>query len=416
MLPGNHFFNIPYVIQLSGELNVEALEKALEEVVQRHEALRTVFGEVEGNPFQIIKDGADIRLTVYDYRNQSPDESSERAAALILDERQTHFDLVSGPLLRAKLARLTETESFLILNFHHIVSDHWSIQIFRRELAILYEAFLRRRASPLPSLQIQFADYASWERQLLRRDYLDVQLKFWKQQLTSSFRSFDSTSPSTQGISHLTTHSRIEFDLKLLTAVRQLAKVANSTPFIVLVAALAIVLHKCDGRRDIRIGTLTANRRQRQTQFTIGHFVNSVVLDLQITPGITHKNLLDDVRSVFLTAVSNEVVPFEHVASVLELEHNIPRTSLFRVLLIYNQVETSYEMPGLTFACLDFSRVKNKGETMLTSFDLIIDVIEAATKLTGSVNYGSAYFETDIAKALVQRVQSLTNDMMALVD
>ena len=163
---------------------------------------------------------------------------------------------------------------------------------------------------------------------MLHDDYLDVPLRFWTQQLTNSSRSFDSTSAATQDISRLTTHSRIDFDLKLLTAVRQLAKVANSTPFMVLVAALAIVLHKCDGRRDIRIGTLTANRRQWQTRFTMGHFINSVVLDLHIPPGITHKKVLDHVRSVFLTAINYEIVPFEHVASVLELEHNISREAL----------------------------------------------------------------------------------------
>src|SRR5262249_12163959 len=167
IIPGTHFFNMPYVYRLSGYLNINALQEALKEIVHRHEALRTVFVKIDGCPVQVIKDGSDCQLPVEDLRSVEPDRVSQRAVSFVLEEREGPFDLTVGPLLRLKLLRLTDTDSLLLVTMHHIIGDFWSMQIFRRELITLYEAFSKGRTSPLPKLPIQFPDFACWERRLL---------------------------------------------------------------------------------------------------------------------------------------------------------------------------------------------------------------------------------------------------------
>ncbi|TMI56674.1 amino acid adenylation domain-containing protein [Candidatus Bathyarchaeota archaeon] len=186
MIPGTHFFNMPYVYRLSGELSIAALEKSLKELIRRHEALRTVFAKVDGCPVQVIKEVPDLQLPVVDLLSLPPGDVEQQAAGLILEERERPFNLATGPLLRTKLLRLTDNEYLLLVTMHHIISDHWSMRIFRREVLALYEAFSQGRSSPLPEPAIQFADYASWERRLLNEGLLNTQLTFWKKQLAGS--------------------------------------------------------------------------------------------------------------------------------------------------------------------------------------------------------------------------------------
>ena len=179
-IPSTYFFNMPYVYQLRCKLNIEALERSLKQIVQRHEALRTVFTEVDGNPVQVVNDGADFQMPVVDLRAYSGEDPFERAADLILEAREQLFNLAIGPLIRAQLLRLTEMESFLLLTLHHIIGDHWSMQVLRRELTTVYESIVQGRPSELPHLRIQFGDSAAWERRLSDGDAMIRQLAYWK--------------------------------------------------------------------------------------------------------------------------------------------------------------------------------------------------------------------------------------------
>jgi amino acid adenylation domain-containing protein len=403
MIPGTHFFNMPYVYRLSGDLNINALQEALNEIVHRHEALRTVFAKIGGRPVQVIRDGSDCQLPVEDLRSGERDDVSRRAVSFVLEEREAPFDLSEGPLLRLKLLRLTDTDSFLLVTIHHIISDYWSMQIFRRELIVLYEAFSKGRPSPLPKLAIQFPDFACWDRRLLDKGLLNNQLDYWKKQLAGPLPllEFRKGREREKVLSFRTCRQPIEFDETLFTRIKALARSENCTPLTVLLTALKLLLYLQTGERDIRIGTLVANRGRRETENVIGHIMNTVVLRTYLVPDISFKQLLELVRATTIAAHAHQELPYENLARVLEEEQRASRDSLFQVLLIYNlALNPTIEVPGLTFAPFDVKPVSADNHPTLSTFDLIFDVKETSTKLTGSVNYKTDAVEASVATAI----------------
>jgi len=413
MIPGTHFFNMPYVYSLSGDLNIAVVELALKEIIRRHKALRTVFSEMDGRPVQVIKEVSDSQLPVIDLRSQAFGDLEQEAAALILEERTQPFDLAAGPLLRTNLLRLTDEEYLLLVTVHHIISDHWSMQIFRRELAILYEAYSQGRTSSLPEPSIQFADYASWERRLLDDGLLNTQLAFWKKQLAgpASQLEFRKNGKPRREPNFRTARQLMELDETLFTGIKALARRENCTPFMVLATALNIVLHLYTGQRDIRIGTLVANRGRRETEGVTGHFVNTVILRTYLAPETTVKQLLRQVRRVALMAYAHQELPFEQLARVLEGDPIVDRGSLFQVLLNYQHHHfESPQIPGLTFASLDLQQSKEDSDLTLTTFNLIVTMRESSTTLTGCVNYKTDVIdEKDINRMLESFIKVLKN-------
>jgi aspartate racemase len=329
----------------------------------------------------------------------------EEAGCSILEERERAFDLTVGPLVRIKLLRLTDKHYLLLLTMHHIISDYWSMQIFRRELAALYEAFFRGRQTLLPEPLVQFADCASWERRLLDEGLLNEQLAYWKNQLAGPLPQLEFQKSGLKKVepSFHIAHRPIEFGEGLLTATKIFAGKENCTSFVVLVAALSIMLCLKTGQQDIRIGTLVANRRRAETEHTIGHLTNTVILRIHISLDMTCKQFLRGVRDVILAAYAHQELPFERLAHVFEKEENIDRASLFQVLLIYNTaLFPVVELPGLTFASLDVKAIRAETEITISTFDLIIDIRETPTKLTGSVNYKSDAFDARMVNAMIK--------------
>jgi amino acid adenylation domain-containing protein len=414
MIPGTDFFNIPYVFRLTGEPNIAALERSLLEIIRRHEALRTVFARVNGSPVQVVTEVCDLVLPVIDLRNQSGTDVGQQAAGLILEERERAFDLAAGPLLRTKLIRLTDKECFLLITMHHIISDHWSMLIFRGELVTLYEAFCQGRSSPLTDPQIQFADYAYWERHLLENGLLRHQLAYWKNKLAGSLPHLEFVkSRKTERIESLQSCCQtIELDQHLFTAIRAFARDQHCTPFMVLVTALSIVLHVYTGQRDIRIGTLVANRGRKETEGLIGYFINTVILRISVSGTQTVKRLLRQVRKITLSANAHSDLPFEQVARTVEVELNVERSSLFQVLFNY-EVSTpgSVEMNGLTIASLGIRKLKTDRGVTLTMCDLIFNLRETPTKLTGTVNYKIKTFNDRLITEMIRDLKKILEQL-----
>ena len=412
MVPRTHFFNMPYVYRLSGNLNVEALEMTLKEIFRRHEALRTVFTELNGRPVQVIKEGTDFQLPVIDLRSQA--RSDVEAAGLIVEERQRPFDLSAGPLLRTTLLRLTDTDSLLLITMHHMIGDHWSTQLFRRELAELYGVFAERRPSPLPDSPIQFPDYVCWEKYLLDNGLLNAQLAYWKKQLAGPVPKleFKKNGGRRKKLSFRTTHQRIEVDESLFAGINALARKEKCTPFMVLVAALNILLHLRTGQRDIWIGTLVANRAHKEVEGAIGHFLNTVILRTRISAKMTVRQLLRRVRHVTLAAHAHQELPFEYLARVLEEERNVDRCSLFQVLFNYQSYSNEpRKIPGLTLAPLDIRQLGDGSDVKLTAFDLIFNMQDTSTKFTGSVNYKEDCFERGGVASMVEKLYEILKDI-----
>jgi amino acid adenylation domain-containing protein len=395
-IPGTHFFNMPYVYRLGGDLNMAALEKALRKVISRHEALRTVFAEVDGHPVQVIKEVPDFQLPVVDLRGLKANDLRKRSASLILEERVMPFDLAKGPLFRTKVLRLTDHGCLLLVTMHHIISDQASMRVFRSELATLYELFSKGKPSPLSDVPIQFADFAAWERRSLDSEFMKDQLAYWQTQLAGLSKRIEFTSRdkiSSQS-SFRTSSLPIKLDESLFRDLKAFAHKKSCTPFMILLTTVNILLHVWTGQKDIRIATLVANRHHRETEAIIGHFINTLVLRAAVFPEMTFNQLLKQSRDLTLAAYAHEEFPFDQLAAVLEEQWNIDRASLFQVMLLYgNLVSYLAKSPGPGFAPLDIMQAGIDSEMTLTECDLIFNLREASTKVTGVLTYKTQIFD-----------------------
>jgi hypothetical protein len=304
------------------------------------------------------------------------------------------------------LLRVTDRESFLLITLHHIIGDHWSMQVFRRELVGTYEAYSQGRHSPFGGLPFQFADHAVWEKGLLESQLLDGHWEYWKQQLSGPLPELEFTKGPTRKneFSFRTSRQPIELDENLFMGIKAVARRESCTPFMMILAALDIVLYVLTRQEDIRIGTLVANRRQREAESAIGHFLNTVVLRTKLSPNLSCRQLLRQVREITLAAYAHQELPFEQLARLLETEKKVERGSLFQVLLSYQKADFQpVNLPGLTLAPLGWQLPVSDSEVTLTACDLIVNIIETSTKLTGTVNYKTDTFDNDVIVSMIEQ-------------
>jgi amino acid adenylation domain-containing protein len=390
MIPGTHLFNMPYVYRISGDLKIAALEMALQEIVRRHEVLRTVFREVNGKPVQIVKVSPQFNLSYFDLRGDSADDISAQAADWVSEERHNSFDLSSGPLLRVNLLRLTGADYLLLVTVHHIISDHWSMQVFRRELLVLYRASSEARPSALIEPVIQFGDYAAWERNLIDCRLFEQQLTYWKANLAPPLSDLVLlNNPGRMSSAVLSATSKhFELNGKDFQALKTTAQSQNRTPFMYFMSALTVWLHYLTGAEDIRIVTLLPNRDSPESYRAMGPFANKVIFRVRVSRDFAVDELLTQVRDVMFAAHRNQELPFELLIHVLEEERNIKRESLATVLVLYSRAYSDvFSHHGLYFAPMNLQHLAAQAEPLVTSYDLTFRISESSTGLTGTVNY-----------------------------
>lgn len=318
LVPGNTFYNVPTALRLTGALNLDALEQTFQEIVRRHETLRTRFAVIEGELVQAIAtvSSLNISLPVIDLQQLEQTERDRYSQQLVSQEYQLPFNLATGPLIRVLLLQLDKTEYILLLTLHHIVSDDWSIGVLIRELKAIYTAFVLKKPSPLPELALQYADFADWQRQWLQREVGQVTLQkllnYWRQQLAGiSLLSLPidrpkPARPSYQGATHF-----LEIPKSLSEALKTLAQQEGATLFMTLLAAFQILLHRYTQQEDISIGTPIANRNRSEIEPLIGFFVNSLVLRTNLSGNPTFRELLNRVREVTLEAYAHQDLPLK---------------------------------------------------------------------------------------------------------
>src|SRR6185312_662899 len=309
LLPGTARYNIYTTLRFSDPVNNTALERSLGEMVRRHESLRTTFSAQGGAPQQLIHP-VPLAEPVINLSNHKQAEVEVRRSAYL--ESQRPFDLSRGPLLRASLLRLTSEEHLLVVVMHHIISDGWSMEVFRRELAALYAAYSVGAESPLAELPIQYADYAVWQREYLHGERLDAELAYWKRQLADLPQQtlpIDFPRPPAEGfqgaLRTLSINSQVSSQLK------QLAQKEGATLFMVLLAAFQTLLYRYTSQSDIVIGTPLAGRNRLELEGLIGFFVNTLVLRTKVEGDLSFVELVRRVREVCLQAYANQEVPFD---------------------------------------------------------------------------------------------------------
>ena len=408
LLPGNPFFNVPAIFRLFGPLRVEVLERALEEIANRHEILRTTFSEVDGEPVQVINPSSSLKLGLIDLRDLSLAEQEDEVSRLAAADAKRSFDLNTGPLLRVTLLRIGKEEYTALITMHHIISDMWAVGIFVRELATLYEAFCKGHSSPLPPLAVQYADYAVWQREWLQGDVLADQLEFWKQQLSGPLAPLNLPSdyPRTEELTFKTAVQTVRLPQQLSAQIRSASRAEGITLFMTLLAALQILLYRYTQQVDIRVGTLIANRNRAETEDLIGLFINTLVMRTILAPAASFREVLHQVRGVVLEAFNHQDLPFEVLVHRLEDEQQLKRTSLIDVLFIFQNAPVQpLQLTDLTVIPADESRFGQ--EVTLTSFDLVVIIWDGADSLEGSIRYKTSVFRDETIVRMLDDLQTI---------
>ncbi|HEX6290385.1 MAG TPA: amino acid adenylation domain-containing protein [Herpetosiphonaceae bacterium] len=415
--PGSAAYNIPAAVQMSGTLHITALHQSLNTIVRRHEALRTTFIEQSGDPVQVIAPSLELPLPVVDLSGRSTIERELAVLRHTSDEAQTPFDLQRGPLIRTKLLRLDEQEHVVLITVHHIVSDGWSVGVFLRELATLYDAFVDDSSVDPSGLlgpvgtppPIQYADFAVWQRAWLQGEVLEQQLGYWKQQLGGALPLLelptDHPRPAVQtfkGARH-----RLALPRQLSHALLGLSQREGVTLYMTLLAALQVLLQRYTRQDDLLIGTPTAGRTQRETENLIGFFVNTLVLRTDLSGNPTFRELLKRVRKVALESYAHQDLPFEQLVDAIQPQRDLSRSALFQVLFaLQNAPMPNQSLRDLTLASLEIDNGTAK-------FDLALDLTETAEGIGGFIEYNTDLFEPTTIERMAAQFQTVLESIVS---
>ena len=416
LLPGLPLFNIPHVVSLQGPLNVAVLEQSFNEIIRRHEVLRTTFATSDGQLVQIIAPPWHMALTVRDLRAYPEMERAGEAQRLVQEASQRSFSLTQGPLLWGCLLRLHEQEHFLLVMLHHIISDGWSLGVLIHELAVLYDAFAAGAPSPLPALPMQYADFAAWQRQWRHDAVLQAQLAYWQERLHEPLPVLELPTDRPRGTSLLlrTARQRLELPNVLVEALKHLSYQEGSTLFMICLAAFKILLYGYTGQADMRVATLVANRTRQETEALIGFLVNTVTLRTDLGGNPTCREVLQRVRATTLAAYVQQDLPFEELVRTLERERNLQRTSLCQVMVIWQNFMLRSPQDAahtLTFQTLESSAGVPDGG--LTTFDLTLMLGERPQGLTATCIYKTDLFETTTISRMLNDFQAVLTYLSA---
>jgi amino acid adenylation domain-containing protein len=440
LAPGNAFYNVSTALRLTGSLNFTALKQTFNEIVRRHETLRTTFVMVQQQLVQAIPaesyanaPSLTISLPLIDIRNFKSQERETQARRIATQEAQSPFNLTTGPLLRVKLLQIDEAEYVLLLNLHHIVADGWSIGVLIRELGVLYKAFANDEgcliASPfagqtgdasnnslstsLPELPIQYADFAQWQREWLQGvgangiSPLQTQLAYWQKQLdglsvlnlpTDRLRP---AVPSYRGAKQF-----LELPHSLTQALEALSYQKGVTLFMTLLAAFQTLLYRYTQQEDIAVGSPIANRNRSELEGLIGFFVNSLVLRTDLSGNPTFQELLNRVREVTLGGYAHQDLPFEKLVEELHPERDLSHHPLFQVVFsLQNTPIEALELPGLKLSLFEF-------DSKTAKFDLEFHLWQDLETLKGQVVYSTDLFDQSTIARMVGHFQTLLESIV----
>jgi thioester reductase-like protein len=403
--PGNPVHNLRAAYRLKGLLNVEALEQSIQEIVRRHEVLRTTFPAVNEEPIQVISNNLTVELQIVNLADLPTQQQEVEVRRLVTVAGQEPFDLVRGPLLRIKLLHLAKDEHVLLRVIHHIINDVWSDTVFMRELATLYAAFCVGKPSPLPELPIQYLDFAQSQRQWLQGEILKSQLDYWKQQLGGSLSTLKlptdyslATLPSYQGASQFLILSR-----NLTDALKALSHEEGVSLFVTVLAAFKMVLYQYSRQQEIILCSPVAGRQQPETKKLIGYFNNLVLLRTNLGQNPSFRELIHRVSRVTLEAQEHQYLPFQYLGSLL----GVPGTILSRAMFtMQNVLSQPQELAGVSVSLMEMSEG-------ISNFDVSLSIKEKGEQLMGVMRYKTDLFKESTIAQMLENFQILLQDMVA---
>ncbi|HEX8695423.1 MAG TPA: non-ribosomal peptide synthase/polyketide synthase, partial [Longimicrobium sp.] len=411
--PGSAAYNLPVALRLRGDLDPAGLRWALEEVMRRHEVLRTTFGTgADGEPVQVVHAPAPVTLPVVDLTGLDEAEREARLQRLASEDAARPFDLARGPVLRCTLLRLGAADSAVLFNLHHIASDGWSMGILQREVTALYEAWTRGEDADLPGLPVQYADYAVWQRRWLEGEVLEHQVAYWRERLAGAPAVLelptDRPRPavsSGRGASHGFTLSP-----ELSRALRELSRREGATLYMTLLAAWQALLGRYGAGEDVVVGTPVAGRTRLETEGLIGFFVNTLVIRTRLEGDPTFREALARVRDGVLEAQAHQDVPFERLVDELGVERSLAHTPVFQVMFSLEQAARQRD-EGLRLGEVEIDPLASDSGT--AKFDLTLGMSEEGERLAGSLGYRADLFDAATAGRLARHLARLLEQAAA---
>ena len=404
----NTTYNLPLALQISGSLNISVLEQVITEIVRRHEILRTNFQQIEGKNLQVIRPEINISLQVINLEQITAKQQLQNVQQLINQEIDKIFNLSEDDLFQSTLYQLNQNSYILLLNMHHIISDGWSIGILLQELSTLYGAYLAGNKSPLPDLQIQYADYAIWQKEKFTSEIREKQLNYWKQQLADipPLLELPTDKPRPPIQSFRGGIWEFSINSNLSQKIRTLTQQSDATLFMTMLAAFVILLYRCSGQDDILIGSPMAGRNRQEIQSLIGYFVNTVVLRTKLTGNPNFREILNQVRQVATDAHNYQDIPYNQVVEALNPQRNLSYNPVFQILFdLQHSLTDKLQLPGLTLQPF-------LGEHSTSKFDLSLIIEDRGTELIGAWEYSSDLFTQEAISRITENFQTLLNGIV----
>jgi amino acid adenylation domain-containing protein len=408
MEPGRATYNVPVSIRLSGRLNVDALGQSIDEIVRRHEVLRTTFATEDGQPVQVIAPAARVEVKWITLEDIPDAEKDSHIFRLATEHAQRPFDLTAGPLVQTALLRVAEEEHVLLITLHHVAADGWSTGIFIRELAALYEAFSFGKPSPLAEPAVQYADFAMWQRLWLQGGALETQLAYWRRQLSGATGILDLPTDRSRPAVQTYAGSRYSFALskELADEVDATSRREGVTVFMLLLAAFKALLYRYTGQQDVIVGSPVAGRSRAEIEGLIGFFVNTLVLRTDFSNNPRFRGLLQRVREVCLAAYAHQDLPFEKLIEELQPQRDLSHKPLFQVMFaLLNAPMPDVNLPGLTLSLLEI-------DSETAKFDLSLELVESKQQFTGWLEYNTDLFDAATIQRLASHFHTLLESLI----
>ncbi|HEX6912612.1 MAG TPA: condensation domain-containing protein, partial [Longimicrobium sp.] len=425
MEPGSPFYNIPTAFLVSTRIHVPTLERAVSDVVRRHESLRTVFRLVDGEPRQIVQPPSPIPIEMSDVRGpdgQAADEETIRRA--ISHEGARPFDLATGPLVRVHLIRVSEGDYAMLVNVHHIVTDGWSMPIITREIEELYDAYAHGRPDPLPELPIQYPDYSAWQREYLTGDTLRQQVDYWRGHLEGApTLELPTDHPRPPVQTHRGRIYRFVWPGALAERVRAVAVETGSSMNMVIMAGFYLMLHRYSGQDDLVVGTLLGNRNRAETESLVGFLVNSAPIRARLRDEMSFRELIRQVRTSVLDADAHQDLPFDKMLDELRVERDPARNPLFQVMYFHHTFvkdvhhkEDSEVASALNIRALFQETGVTLVDTEASKFDLTFATMELNGALANMCEYSSDLWDEDSMARMMEHTRVLLESACATPD
>ena len=407
LVPDNPFYNCSDAVRLEGSLDLKALEATVNEIIRRHEVLRTRIEVDEGEPVQVIDDWGPRKLEVEDLTGLPQAERETAFRRLAREEAGNSFDLAQGPLLRVKVLKLAEDDHVVLYSMHHIVSDGWSMGVLVREVCALYEAMVQGQPSPLPELGIQYADYARWQREYLSGEVLSGEVEYWRERLAGAATlELPADHPRPAASSYRGGRERVELGREVREGLRRLSQREGATLFMVLMAAFKVVLMRYSREEDLSVGTVIANRTRREVEGLIGFFVNTLVMRTDLSGNPSFRELIGRERDVALGAYGHQEVPFEKLVEEINPERDLSRSPLFQVMmLLQNARREELEVRGV--------KVSGIGEEAeAAKFDLTLMLVEGREGIGGHLEYSRDLYEAETIRRMARHYERVIEEAL----